>query len=74
MVEEKGIQIIATTHNPYMVDQFKDDEEAVLIVEKTGGESTITTLAERLEKNESHEEGALGALWFGGFVGGVPIK
>lgn len=73
LVEEKGIQIIATTHNPYMVDQFDGDEEAVLIIEKENGESTITSLAERLEKSSSLE-GALGTLWFGGFVGGVPTK
>lgn len=71
IVEDKGIQIIATTHNPYMVDQFYEDEEAVLIIEKNDGESTITTLASRLEEGDT-VDGALGALWYGGFVGGIP--
>jgi len=71
VTREKGVQIIATAHNPYLVDEFLDHEDAVLLVEKENGESTITSLAERLETGES-KEGALGSLWFGGFVGAVP--
>jgi len=71
IVEVKGLQIIATTHNPYVVDQFKDNEEAVLIIEKKDGESTIVSLADRIEENDSLEA-SLGELWFGGFVGGIP--
>ena len=70
IVDEKGIQIIATTHNPYLLDEFADNEEAVLIVEKENGESTITTLAARMEKH-ANVEAALGELWYGGFVGGL---
>lgn len=73
MTEEKGIQIIATTHNPYLLDHFKDDPEAVIIVEKKSGETTFTSLADRLEPF-SDDEGPLGSLWYGGFVGGVPEK
>lgn len=64
-------QIIATTHNPYMLDQFVDHEDEVLIVEKEDGGSTITSLASRLDSTDSMEQ-ALGELWYGGFVGGVP--
>lgn len=71
VTREKGVQIIATAHNPYLVDEFLDHEDAVLLVEKENGESTITSLADRLETGES-KEGALGSLWFGGFVGAVP--
>jgi predicted ATPase len=77
-----GVQIIATTHNPYLVDEFKDSESAVLIVEKQNGETSFTPLSERLENLGSEEElsealgslGALGALWYSGFVGGVPQR
>lgn len=73
MTEEKGVQIIATTHNPYLLDHFKDDPEAVIIVEKENGETTFTSLADRLEPF-TDDEGPLGSLWYGGFVGGVPEK
>ena len=68
---EGGPQIVATTHNPYLVDQFKDHESAVIVVEKEDGETTFTTLAEKLEHLEPGEE-PLGSLWYSGFVGGVP--
>lgn len=67
-------QIIATTHNPYIVDQFKDHEEAVIIVEKTHGATTFTSLAERMRALEPDDGDPLGQLWFSGFVGGVPQK
>lgn len=69
---EKKIQIIATTHNPYLVDEFKGYEEAVVIVEKVNGETTFTTLAEKLA-GLSPEEEPLGQLWYSGIVGGVPV-
>lgn len=68
---DDGVQIIATTHNPYLVDEFKGYESAVIIVEKTNGETTFTPLSERLENLEPGEE-PLGSLWYSGFVGGVP--
>ncbi len=67
-------QIIATTHNPYIVDQFKGREEAVMIVEKHQGETTFTSLAERLQSLTLEDDDPLGELWFSGFVGGVPSK
>jgi predicted ATPase len=71
---EEMPQIIATTHNPYLVDQFKGNEDAVIIVEKKDGQSTFTSLAERIKNLEPEEEDPLGQLWFSGFVGGVPVK
>jgi len=69
--QENMPQIIATTHNPYLVDQFKGNEQAVIIVEKKEGQTIFTTLKERLSQLEADEE-PLGELWYSGFVGGVP--
>jgi predicted ATPase len=66
IVKTKEVQIIATTHNPYLVDEFTGEEESVLIVEKQDTVSTITSLAERLDNGDTAEE-ALGSLWFSGF-------
>jgi predicted ATPase len=75
--KERGIQIIATTHNPYILDEFVGKESAVVIVEKKKGCTTFTTLAERLEQleaNGSDDEMPLGSLWYSGLVGGVPKR
>jgi len=73
LTRERDIQIIASTHNPYLLDQFAGDEESVLIIEKENGKSTITSLADRLEESDT-AEAALGELWYGGFLGGVPAQ
>ena len=68
-------QIIATTHNPYLIDEFREMPEAVVIVEKQDGQSTLSNLDERLktmlEPGEELEM-PLGQVWFSGLVGGVP--
>ncbi len=68
-------QILATTHDPYLIDEFKDTPEAVVIVEKKEGESRLSNLDERLKNLRA--AGAdldmpLGQVWFSGMAGGVP--
>jgi hypothetical protein len=67
---EGAPQIIATTHNPYVVDQFIDDEDSVVIVEKVDADTTFTTLRERL-KNLDGSSDTLGGIWYSGLVGGA---
>ncbi len=72
------VNIIATTHNPYLVDAFQDDKKAVIIVEKEDGASTLTTLEDKLEglnyDEVNPDDLPLGQLWYSGLVGGVPKK
>lgn len=76
IAERNDVNILATTHNPYLVDCFQDNKEAVIIVEKKDGASTLTTLADRLVgldyESVDPDDMPLGNLWFSGFVGGVP--
>lgn len=76
IAREQDVQIIATTHNPYLVDCFQDAPEAVVLVEKKDGATTLATLAQRMEGLDYDKTNAadmpLGNLWFSGFVGGVP--
>jgi predicted ATPase len=65
-------QIIATTHNPYVVDQFIDDEDSVVIVEKVDASTTFTTLRARLQ-GLGRSADTLGGIWYSGLVGGVPV-
>lgn len=78
IAERHGINILATTHNPYLIDCFQDDKDAVIIVEKKDGASTLSTLADRLEgldyDSVDPDDMPLGNLWFSGLVGGVPAK
>ncbi len=78
MAVQHGINILATTHNPYLVDAFQDNKKAVIIVEKKDGVSTLTTLDKRLEglnyEEINPDDMPLGALWYSGIVGGTPAK
>ncbi|MCX6853276.1 MAG: hypothetical protein NTV80_00045, partial [Verrucomicrobia bacterium] len=68
-------QIIATTHNPYLVDEFLDTPEAVVIVEKSEGRSTLVNMDDRLarflEKDEPLEL-PLGQILFSGLADAPP--
>jgi hypothetical protein len=78
MAVQHGINILATTHNPYLVDAFQDNKKAVIIVEKKDGVSTLTTLDKKLDglnyEEVNPEDMPLGALWYSGIVGGTPVK
>ena len=79
IAERNNISILATTHNPYLVDCFQDHKDAVIIVEKKDGASTLTTLAKKIEGLEydetvDPEDMPLGSLWYSGLIGGTPKK
>jgi len=61
------------------LDQFKDREESVIIVEKENGGTKFTPLLERLaltssEDDPMEEDDPLGELWYSGLLGGVPKR
>jgi len=76
IVRDTGVQIIATSHNPYLIDEFQDNPEAVVLVEKANGMSTLANLDDRLKvidwDSPTVDEMPLGQMWFSGLVGGVP--
>ena len=74
-----GPQIVATTHNPYLVDEFKDDPEAVVIVEKRDGQSTLANMYERMRTFLDGEDTAnldmpLGQVLFSGLADAPPLS
>jgi len=71
--DSKAPQIIATTHNPYVVDRFKDHESAVLMVEKIQGCTHFTTLAEKIQHLDPGED-PLGALWYSGMADACDVS
>lgn len=66
------VQVIATTHSPYMLDLFRDHPEEVVITEKHGATARFTRLDERKDLGDVLSSGSLGDLWFSGVIGGVP--
>ncbi len=83
LADEKEIQIILTTHNTQLVDEFDDIPESVFIFEMENGETKIYNLLSDIiipSDNKSERSGLpiinytelLGDKWFQGFLGGVP--
>lgn len=66
------VQVIATTHSPYLLDLFRDHPEEVVISQKHGSVAVFQRLAERADLADLLAEGSLGDLWFSGILGGVP--
>jgi predicted ATPase len=66
------VQVIATTHSPYLLDQFRDHPEEVVIAQKHGRVATFARLSDRPDLPELLAEGTLGDMWFSGILGGVP--
>lgn len=64
-------QIFATTHSPYLVDQF--DLEDLIVVEKLRGETRYSRPRDKSELRQllSREQLGLGELWYSGALGGV---
>lgn len=66
------VQIIATTHSPYLLDLFRDHPEEVVITEKQGAAARFTRLDQCADLTNVLSSGSLGDLWFSGVIGGVP--
>ena len=66
------VQVIATTHNPYFLDLFREHPEEIVIAEKNGLEATFSRLVDRTDLSEILGEANLGEVWYSGVLGGVP--
>ena len=66
------VQVITTTHSPYLLDQFKDHPEEIVLANKQGNAATFMRLSERADLLELMKEAHLGDLWYSGILGGVP--
>lgn len=71
-LDRAPVQVVATTHSPYMLDLFKDHPEEIVLANKTGNQATFERLADRTDLADLLREANLGDLWFSGIFGGVP--
>lgn len=73
-LERASVQVIATTHSPYLLDQFRDHPEEVILASKQGQAATLERLSDRADILELMKETHLGDLWYTGILGGVPLE
>lgn len=71
-VERVPVQVITTTHSPYLLDQFREHPEEVILASKQGRAATFERLSDRADIMELVKEAHLGDLWYSGILGGVP--
>jgi predicted ATPase len=70
--EKPPVQVVATTHSPYLLDLFRDHPQEVVIAQKEGQAARFERLADRSDLSELLQEATLGDIWYAGILGGVP--
>jgi predicted ATPase len=67
-----GPQIVLTSHSPYFLDLFKDDLEAVLVLDRDEHGTKVSRASEVLNRIGGLRGSPLGEVWYSGVLGGVP--
>ena len=70
--KREPVQVIATTHNPYFLDLFREHPEEIVIAEKVGLEAKFSRLSDRKDLEEILGDAPLSEVWYSGVLGGVP--
>jgi predicted ATPase len=72
--KREPIQVIATTHSPYLLDLYKDHPEEIVIAEKDEKGVHFERLIDQPYYQEVIQDAPLGEVWFTGVLGGVPAQ
>jgi len=72
-LSRKSVQVLVTTHSPYLLDLHRDHPEEVVIAQKNGTSATFQRLTDREDIVDLLSEASLGELWYSGVLGGVPV-
>jgi predicted ATPase len=70
--KREPVQVIATTHSPYMLDLYREHPEEIIIAEKGLSGATFERLSDRGDLDEILGDAHLGDVWYSGILGGVP--
>lgn len=70
--KREPVQVIATTHNPYFLDLFREHPEEIVIAEKVGLDARFSRLSDRADLEEILGDAPLSEVWYSGVLGGVP--
>lgn len=72
--KREPIQVIATTHSPYLLDLYKDYPEEIVIASKDANGVHFERLIDKPHYKEVLEDAPLGEIWYSGVLGGVPAQ
>ena len=72
--QRSPVQVIATTHSPYLLDLYKDHPEEIVIAEKDSEGSHFERLSDKGDLCDLIKEAPLGEVWYSGALGGVPNR
>lgn len=71
-MQRKPVQVIVTTHSPFMLDLHRNHPEEIVIAEKTDEGAQFHRLSDRPELMEVLDGVSLAEAWYSGILGGVP--
>ncbi|MGH9798873.1 MAG: AAA family ATPase, partial [Blastocatellia bacterium] len=67
------VQVIATTHSPYLLDLYRDHPEEIVLANKTEEGVSFERLSEQPYIEEILRDSHLGEIWYTGILGGIPL-
>ena len=68
------IQVIATTHSPYLLDLYREHPEEIVLAQKEGLEVQMKRLTDIEHYDEILGDAPLSDVWYSGVLGGVSVK
>lgn len=68
------IQVIATTHSPYLLDLYREHPEEIVLAQKEGLEVQMKRLTDIEHYDEILGDAPLSEVWYSGVLGGVSVK
>ena len=66
------VQVIVTTHSPYLLDLFRDHPEEIVLADKLDGNVRFQRLSDIPHVEEILQDAQLSDVWYTGVLGGVP--
>jgi predicted ATPase len=69
-----AVQVLATTHSPYLLDLYRDHPEEVVIASRIGQEARFERLSDHRDLEEILGDAPLSEVWYSGILGGVPAE
>jgi predicted ATPase len=69
-----AIQVIATTHSPYLLDLYREHPEEIVLAQKEGLEVQMKRLKDIENYDEILGDAPLSEVWYSGVLGGVSVK
>jgi len=68
------VQVLVTSHSPFLLDLYHDHPEEVVLARKAGLNVQFERLSERPNFEEILGDAPLSEVWYSGILGGVPSE